>query len=89
MFTSTTFLPVTTDHSVTPVVIRPGQTGYDDTVPWNLAVPSRPKAVVRARSAAEIAAAVRYAADHGLRVAVRSTGHGAAPCRMKISDDAS
>ena len=38
-----------------------------------------PAAVVQARNAEDIAAAVRYAANHGLRVAVRSTGHGAVP----------
>ncbi|GGC18343.1 FAD-binding oxidoreductase [Cellulomonas carbonis] len=45
--------------------------------PWNLAVASRPAAVVDARSADDVVAAVRAAHRHGLRVAVRSTGHGA------------
>jgi FAD/FMN-containing dehydrogenase len=46
---------------------------------WNRAVPSHPAAVVQARTAEDVAAVVRQAADRGLTVAVRSTGHGAVP----------
>ena len=46
---------------------------------WNLAVDQRPAAVILPESAADVAAAVRYAAEHGLRIAAQSTGHNAAP----------
>jgi len=45
---------------------------------WNLAVDQRPEAVVFAESAADVAAAVRFAAERGLAVAPQGTGHGAA-----------
>ncbi|MGQ7296566.1 FAD-binding oxidoreductase [Quadrisphaera sp. KR29] len=48
-------------------------------VPWNVAVPSTPLAVVQVRTADDVSAAVRFAAAHGLVVDVRATGHGAAP----------
>ena len=60
---------VLTDDPAALSLIRPGRPGYAETAPWNQAVRSEPQAVVRARSAAEIAAAVRYAAGHGLRAA--------------------
>lgn len=47
--------------------------------PWNLAVDQRPAAVFLPEDAADIAAAVRYARDAGLRVAVQGTGHMASP----------
>jgi hypothetical protein len=58
----------------------PGDPAYDAAVmPWNVAVPVRPAAVVVAADALDVAAAMRYAAGHGLRVAVQCTGHGAVP----------
>ena len=57
----------------------PGQPAYENSAPWNRAVASRPAAVIQARRAQDVAAAVRYAADQHLRVAVRSSGHGAVP----------
>jgi FAD binding domain len=51
---------------------------YDALVsPWNLAVPMRPTAVVAVRTAEDVAAAVRYAGDHGMTAGVQATGHGA------------
>ena len=52
--------------------MRPGGRG---TSPWT----SGPAAVVFPESAAEVAAAVRYAAGHGLRIAAQGTGHNAGP----------
>ncbi len=56
--------------------------GSDDYVrlatPWNVAVGSRPLAVVAAANAADVVTAVRWAGAHGVQVAVRATGHGAA-----------
>ena len=44
---------------------------------FNTAVTHRPAVVVAASSAVDVAAAVRYANDEGLPVAVQATGHGA------------
>ena len=44
---------------------------------FNTAVIHRPAVVVAASGAADVAAAVRYANDEGLPVAVQATGHGA------------
>jgi FAD binding domain len=46
---------------------------------WNLAADQRPVAVVFAENADDVAAAVRFAAANGLKVAAQGTGHGAAP----------
>lgn len=55
--------------------------GQDDLTaeirPYNLAVPQTPAVVVGATHAADVVAAVRYAAQHRLPVAVHATGHGA------------
>jgi FAD/FMN-containing dehydrogenase len=58
-------------------ILRPGQDGYAEEVAgFQTSVPSSPTAVVAAESAEEVAAAVRYAAERGLTVAVQATGHG-------------
>jgi hypothetical protein len=57
----------------------PGDADYLDSAPWNRAIPSHPRAVIRAHHANDVVAAVRYASSRGLRLAVRSTGHGAVP----------
>lgn len=44
---------------------------------FNTAIVHRPEVVVAARTAADVAAAVRYAGDVGLPVAVQASGHGA------------
>lgn len=51
---------------------------------YNLAVPHRPSRIVAARDVGDVIAAVRYAADHDLPVAVLATGHGPA----RSADDA-
>lgn len=52
--------------------------GYaDEAAAWNRATTHTPALVVGATSADDVAAAVRYAADHGLHVSVQGTGHGA------------
>ena len=45
---------------------------------FNTAVTHRPSVVVAAENAGDVAAAVRYARESGLPVAVQATGHGAA-----------
>jgi FAD/FMN-containing dehydrogenase len=58
-------------------VAVPGDPDYDALVsPWNVAVPVRPAAVVAAETADDVVEAVRFAAEHGLRVTPQATGHG-------------
>ncbi|MET8996062.1 FAD-binding oxidoreductase [Amycolatopsis sp. NPDC004169] len=58
-------------------ILRPGQDGYAEEVAgFQTAVPTSPAAVAAAESAEDVAAAVRYAAEHGLGVTVQATGHG-------------
>ncbi len=64
---------------VSAPVALPGEAGYRRVTPWNVAVPMAPAAVVFAASAHDVAETVRFAAEHGLRVAVQATGHGAMP----------
>jgi hypothetical protein len=57
----------------------PGDARYEQAQPWNRAAISRPRAVVHARDAQDVADAVCFAREQRLRVAVRRTGHGAVP----------
>ncbi|WP_369367100.1 FAD-binding oxidoreductase [Streptomyces sp. CG4] len=57
--------------------LRPGDRGYDDELAgFQLGFTQRPAVLVPARSAADVVAAVRYAAAEGLPVGVHATGHG-------------
>src|SRR3954447_12572335 len=59
-------------------VFEPGDSGYDAEISaWNLMTTHRPPIVVGARCAEDVAAAVRFALQHDLSVAVQATGHGA------------
>ena len=61
-------------------VFVPGEAGYDEArQAWNLATDERPAVVVMARSAADVAHAVRYARSRGMRIAPQGTGHGSEP----------
>jgi len=65
---------------VTGRVFAPSDPGYEQArQAWNLTADQRPAMVVEAASAADVAAAVRFARSHGLRIAPQGTGHGAAP----------
>ena len=67
-----------TTTELTGTVHRPGDPGWAAAVTgYNLAVVHAPALVVEAHEAADVAAAVRYAAGAGLGVAVQNTGHGA------------
>ncbi len=53
--------------------------GYDAArVVWNAMIDRKPRLIARCRNAADVAAAVVFARDHGLAVAVRSGGHNVA-----------
>ena len=62
---------------LTGSIALPGEPAYAAAMPWNVAVPSAPRAVVVAATAEDVAATVRFAGARGMRVAVRRTGHGA------------
>ncbi|HTZ43308.1 MAG TPA: FAD-dependent oxidoreductase [Jatrophihabitans sp.] len=56
----------------------PGEPDYRHlTTPMNATAEQRPAAVVAAGDHADLAAAVRFAARHGLRITPQATGHGA------------
>ena len=60
-------------------VLTPGAPGFDDELAgFQTGEPHRPDVVVGAEDAADVAAAVTFAAEHGLPVAVHATGHGRA-----------
>jgi len=82
MSTPATLLPRAgqLDSSLDGKVVLPGDQSFDGARrAWNLAIDQRPAAVVFPESAAEVAAAVRYAAERGLRIAAQGTGHNAGP----------
>ena len=59
-------------------VLHPGSAGYaEECATYNLAVTHRPAVVVGATCAADVSAALRYAAGHDLPAAVLATGHQA------------
>jgi FAD/FMN-containing dehydrogenase len=59
------------------LVLCPADPGYDDELAgFQTGFTQRPALVVAARSPADVAAAVRYAAERDLPVGVQATGHG-------------
>ncbi|MEV5144171.1 FAD-binding oxidoreductase [Streptomyces sp. NPDC052727] len=66
-----------TDQRTDLTLLHPGDVGYDDELAaFQLGFVQRPEAIVPARSADDVVAAVRYAATRGLPVGVQATGHG-------------
>ncbi len=63
--------------TVTGPVLQPGDAGFTEEIAgFNTAHTPTPAVVVGATGSADVAAAVRYAARTGRRVAVQATGHG-------------
>jgi len=61
-------------------VATPSDPDWDEArAAWNLIADQNPEAVALVESAEDVAATVRFAAQHDLRVAGQGTGHGAAP----------
>lgn len=62
---------------ISGAVIMPADGGYDEArAAWNLVIDQHPAVIVRAESAEDVSAAVRFAAEQGLGVKVQATGHG-------------
>ena len=60
------------------LVVR-GDPGYDEVRQvWNGSIDRRPAAILRCAGVADVQAGVRYAAEHGLLLAVRAGGHNIA-----------
>src|SRR3954454_1032871 len=61
-------------------VMAPGEPGYDEArMAWNLAADQRPEAVVLPETDTDVAFAVTYAREAGLRVSVQGPGHTPLP----------
>ena len=75
------------------VLITPDHHGYDDArALWNGTVDRRPRLIARCTDTADVAAAVRFARDCDLEIAVRGGGHnvaGTAVCEDGIVIDLS
>ena len=60
-------------------VIVPDHDGYDDArAVWNSTIDRRPRLIARCSRTADVAAAVRFARDRDLEIAVRGGGHNVA-----------
>jgi FAD/FMN-containing dehydrogenase len=57
-------------------IVRPADSDYDESrALYNAMIDKRPAAIAYCVDEADVAAAVRYGKEHGLRIAVRSGGH--------------
>ena len=78
MLTTTPFTELSAQ--MTGRVVTPSDPDWDATREvFNLTTDLRPAAVALPRDVSDVVAAVRYARDHGLRVAPQATGHNATP----------
>lgn len=60
-------------------ILDPSSPSYDATrVVWNGMIDRRPTLIARCRNAADVAASIGFARDHGIAIAVRSGGHNVA-----------
>jgi FAD/FMN-containing dehydrogenase len=67
----------TVDTTAAPLVLRPGDPGYDDELAgFQTGFTQRPALIFAASSTRDVAAAVTYAAQRGIPVGVHATGHG-------------
>ena len=65
---------------VTGRIVTPSDADYETArMAWNLAIQQRPALVAIPRSPFDVVEVVRFASEHGLRVAPQGTGHNAGP----------
>lgn len=65
------------DSKANQLVLRPGDAGYyEELAGFQTGFTQRPAVIHAVSSAADVAAAVRYAAAEGLPVGIQATGHG-------------
>ena len=68
------------DERINGDVVAPGDEAWEAArQAWNLAADQRPVAVVYPESADDVVATVRFASEHGLRIAFNAGGHNAGP----------
>ena len=73
--------------SITGRLLQPGDAEYDDARRvHNGLIDRRPALIVRCRTAADVAAAVRFATGGGLEISIRGGGHNVAG--LAVADDA-
>ena len=78
LITSSVHDPAPLRDAMTGSVVAPGEPGWDEARrAWNLAVDQRPALVAVPESIADVQAAVNYARDRGIAIAVQGTGHQA------------
>ena len=69
----------TLPEGFTGPLLRPGDSSYDEArILFNSMIDKRPALIAQCESPDDVAAAVRYAVERGLEIAVRSGGHGVA-----------
>jgi FAD/FMN-containing dehydrogenase len=67
-------------------VILPGDAGFDDgRRVWNAAIDRRPAVIARCATAADVAASIGFAREHGLEISVRGGAHN--PAGTAVCDD--
>jgi hypothetical protein len=67
-----------TELSIEGRVATPGDSDWDEArAAWNLAADQNPSAVAFPESADDVSRVLRFAGEHGLKVAGQGTGHGA------------
>ena len=72
--------------SLTGRLLQPGDDGYDDARRvHNGLIDRRPALIVRCRTAADVAAAVRFARGGGHEISVRGGGHNVAGSRSRTT----
>ncbi len=69
---------MTLQAALSGTLLTPDDPGYDAArMNWNVTIDQHPALIVMAEDANDVAQAVRFAAEAGLQVAVKATGHGA------------
>ena len=68
-------------------VLTPGDAGYDQArAIWNGAIDRKPAVIARCATAEQVAAAIRFAREDGLEIAIRGGGHNYAGMPSATAD---